>query len=78
MGTSFKIEAENMVEAINKLRKSLDEGEKIGLYLDSISIFIKDNNGEYSGIGDNGIEVSVNTLFGEKPTKKVVILCHLD
>ena len=41
MGTSFKIEAENMVEVIEKLRKSLDNAEENGLYLDSISIFIK-------------------------------------
>ena len=49
----------------------------MGMYLDSISIFSKDNKGKYKGIGNNGIEVEVGQRYNKPPQKKVVIYYHI-
>mgnify|MGYP001592529771 CR=1 FL=1 len=75
-GVSSKIEADNLVEGIEKLRGYLDKAEQQALWLDSITILIKDKN-KYIGLGNDGIETAVDKLYGKKPTKKIVILFHV-
>lgn len=74
-GHTSIIEENNLVEAIEKLRESINHQEKLGLFLNSISIFIKDK-GKYIGIGNNGIEMDIGTYYYKKPKKKVVIYFH--
>ncbi len=74
-GTTNKIEENSLVEAINKLIQQVNTCEQHGLFLDSISIFIKDK-GKYVGIGNNGIEMDIGTHYIKKPKKKVVIYFH--
>ena len=76
-GCSCIIETNNLVEAIEKLRKTLNEQEQMGMYLNSISICEKNKKGKYDGIGNNGIEVEIGQRYNKPPKKKVVIYYHI-
>lgn len=76
-GSTCTIEEDNLVQAIEKLRKALPEAEAMQMYLDSISIYVKNKNGKYKGIGNNGIEVKVGQKYNKPPKKKVVIYYHV-
>lgn len=76
-GASCIIERDSLVEAIEELRKVLNEQEPQGMYLDSISVFVKNKKGKYEGIGNDGIEVEVGQKYSKPPKKKVVIYYHV-
>lgn len=76
-GSSCKIEEDSLVKAIEELRKVLNEESHWGMYLDSISILIRNKKGKYEGIGNNGIEVEVGQRYNKPPKKKAVIYFHL-
>lgn len=75
-GSTCMIEEDSLVEAIEKLRKAMNDVESIPMHLDSISIFVKTKK-KYEGIGNDGIEMDVGTNYIKKPKKKVVIYYHL-
>ncbi len=75
-GTTVKIEEDILVVAIEKLREQLNNAPEF-CCLDSISIFIKTESGEYTGISNNGIEVGIASMIGFTPTKNCFILYHL-
>lgn len=82
-GTTITIQEDNLLKAINKLIETQEKCNGIPLWLDGITILIKNKKedyakrGKYITIGNKGIEMSVGLTYQkEKLNKNIVIFAH--
>lgn len=77
-GATITIQEDKLIKAIEELNKQQEEIEETHhLFLNSITILVKDDKEEYWEIGDKGIEASVGINFAsEKLEKSIIIFAH--
>lgn len=76
-GTTITIQKDNLLDAINELIRTNDRCNNMHLWLNSITIAIKNTEGKYDTIGNEGIEMSVGIAYSkEKIDNNIVIFAH--
>lgn len=75
-GATVTIQENTLAEAIVELTVQIKDAEMIPLWLDSVTLLVKNKKGKYIMFGDNGREVFVGTSYTQDEHKNFVIFAH--
>ena len=74
-GISTQIESDSLVDLLEKVAEWIQGLEVYPMGLDGATLAFK-NRGKYVQVGKGGIETTVATKYGKKPTKRFMLMLH--